>query len=96
MKSWIEVFDKLRGFGDVTFVPGHGAPAQLSAFEFSTREYLMLLHTHMTNAIEQGQDLQDAMVSLDQSRFSKLENFQELAGRNASLAYLEAETEAFK
>lgn len=38
----------------------------------------------------------NAMAGLDQSRFAKLENFQELAGRNASLAYLEAEAEAFK
>ena len=55
----------------------------------------MLLHAHMTKAVEQGKDQQDTMASLNQSRFSKLENYQELAGRNASFAYLEAEAEAF-
>ena len=96
VKSWIEVFDKLRGFGDAIFVPGHGKPAKLSAFEFSTREYLAFLRTEMVKAVEKGQDMQDAMEKIDQSRFSKLENYEDLAGRNASFAYLEAEAEAFK
>lgn len=96
VKSWIEVFDKLRGFGDVLFVPGHGKPARLAAFEFSTREYLFLLRKHMRRALEQNMDQQDALKTLDQSKFAKLENYQELAGRNASFAYLEAEVEAFK
>jgi glyoxylase-like metal-dependent hydrolase (beta-lactamase superfamily II) len=96
VKSWIGVFDTLKDYGNVTFVPGHGKPAPLSAFTFPTRDYLVLLHTHMTKALKQGKDQQDAMASLNQSRFSKLENYQDLAGRNASFAYLEAEAEAFK
>lgn len=96
VKSWLAVFEALREFGDATFVPGHGKPDKLSAFEFSTREYLQVLHAHMTQAVEQGKDLQDAIRSLDQSRFEKLENYEDLAGRNANIAYLEAEAEAFK
>jgi glyoxylase-like metal-dependent hydrolase (beta-lactamase superfamily II) len=96
VKSWIESFDRLRSFGDVTFVPGHGKPAKLSEFEFSTREYLTFLNAEMVKAVEQGKDMQDAMAKIDQSRFSKLANFKELAGRNASFAYMEAEAEAFR
>lgn len=96
VKSWIESFDRLRSFGDVTFVPGHGQPAPLSAFEFSTREYLAMLRTHMLKAIEQEKGLTEAIRSLDQTRFSKLANFADLAGRNASIAYLETEIESFK
>lgn len=96
VKSWIEVFGKLRRFGDATFVPGHGKPAKLSAFQFSTREYLVFLHTHMTKAVKEGKDMQEAINALDQSRFASLENFAELAGRNASIAYLEAEAESFQ
>ena len=96
VKSWIAVFDKLREFKDAIFVPGHGKPARLATFEFSTREYLALLHDHMTKAVEKGQDQIDAIASLDQSRFAKLENYADLAGRNASIAYLEAEADAFK
>jgi len=96
VESWIRVFDKLRGFGNAMFVPGHGKPARLKSFEFSTREYLVTLHTHMTRAVEQGKDQVDAVASLDQRRFSKLANYSDLAGRNASFAYLEAEAAAFK
>jgi glyoxylase-like metal-dependent hydrolase (beta-lactamase superfamily II) len=96
VKSWIEVFDKLRGFGDAIFVPGHGKPAPLSAFEFSTREYLAMLRNHMTKAVDEGKNQQDAIKALDQSRFAKLENYQDLAVRNASFAYLESEIESFK
>lgn len=95
IKSWIAVFEKLREFGDVRFVPGHGKPAPLADFEFPTLEYLKLLHTHMTKMVEDGKDAQDAMASLDQSRWAKLANYQDLAGRNASLAYLEAEAASF-
>lgn len=95
VKAWIKTFDALKRFGDATFVPGHGKPAKLAAFEFSTRQYLVMLRDHMAKAVEQGKDQQDAMASLNQSRFSKLANYQELAGRNASFAYLEAEAEAF-
>jgi glyoxylase-like metal-dependent hydrolase (beta-lactamase superfamily II) len=96
VKTWIEGFDKLRSFGDAVFVPGHGKPARLSAFEFSTREYLGFLRDHMTKAVAEGKDQIDAMNSIDQSRFAKLENYKELAGRNASITFLEAEAESFK
>ena len=96
VESWIKVFDKLRSFGNVTFVPGHGKPAKLSAFEFSTRTYLSLLYKHMKKAVTQGMDQQEAIKTLDQSGFAKLANFQELAARNATFAYVEAEVASFK
>ena len=96
VNSWIKTFDALKKFGNATFVPGHGHPAKLSAFEFSTREYLVLLRDHMAKMVEQGKDQIDAMASLDQSRFSKLANYEELYKRNASFAYLEAEADSFK
>jgi glyoxylase-like metal-dependent hydrolase (beta-lactamase superfamily II) len=95
VKSWIQAFDDLRAFGDVTFIPGHGQPDKLQAFEFPTRAYLALLHNHMSKMIEAGVDLQTAIEKLDQSAYAKLENFEELAGRNANLTYLEREAEFF-
>lgn len=96
VKSWINTFDALKTFGNATFVPGHGKPAKLAAFKFSTRDYLTTLHTHMKTMVAQGVALDDAVKRLNQSRFSRLENFQELAGRNANMAYLESEAESFK
>ena len=95
VKAWITTFDSLKVFGNATFIPGHGKPAKLAAFKFSTRDYLTTLYTHMKAMVAQGVALDDAVKRLDQSKFSKLENFQELAGRNANMAYLESENESF-
>lgn len=95
-KSWIEAFDNLKEFGQVTFIPGHGEPDKLAAFDFPTRQYLSLLYEHMTKMLDEGVDAQDAIERLDQSRFSRLANFEQLAGRNASWSYLEREAAAFE
>ena len=96
IKSWIGVFDQLSRYGDATLIPGHGQPGPLTDFDFPTRQYLNLLLTHMDKMVDEGVDAQDAIDQLDQSRFSKLSNFDQLAGRNASWAYLEREAAAFE
>lgn len=96
MQSWLAAFEKLKGFGNVTFIPGHGQPGPLKNFDFATRQYLDLLLTYMNKMVDEGMDVQDAIDKLDQSKFSKLANFEELAGRNASWAYLEREAAAFE
>jgi len=95
-KLWIAAIDQLKQFGNVTFIPGHGQPGPLKNFDFPTRSYLNLLLTHMDKMVDQGVDVQDAINKLDQSRYSKLTNFELLAGRNASWAYLEREQAAFE
>jgi len=95
-QSWLAAFEKLKAYGDVTFIPGHGHPGPLKDFDFSTRQYLSLLFTHMNKMVEEGVDVQDAINQLDQSKFSKLANFEELAGRNASWTYLEREAASFE
>jgi glyoxylase-like metal-dependent hydrolase (beta-lactamase superfamily II) len=96
VKHWIEAYDRLKQFENVLFVPGHGQPDKLGAFDFPTRQYLTLLFDHMTKKVEEGVDIQDAINQLDQSRFSKLANYEDLAGRNASWTYLEREAAAFE
>ena len=95
VKAWIKTFDALAVFGDAIFIPGHGQPGKLKAFEFPTRDYLHLLYDHMGKKIEAGADIQEAINSLDQSRFKTLADFDVLAGRNASWTYLEREAEFF-
>ena len=96
VKGWIDTFDALKTFGNATFIPGHGKPAKLDAFTFPTRDYLVLLNDYMAKKVEEGMGMDDAIKGLDQSKFSKLANFDELAGRNASWVYLEREAESFK
>jgi len=96
VKQWIASFNKLKNYGKVTFVPGHGQPGPLKDFEFSTLNYMQLLHNHMTRSLEEGLEAQDAINSLNQSAYSKLILFDQVAGRNASWAFLEAEKAAFE
>lgn len=93
--EWAELFDELRQFGDIMIIPGHGEPAKLSAFETSTFEYVTLLRGHMRKALDDGDELQTAISSLDQSKFSYLENYKELSGRNASWTFLQMEQADF-
>ena len=68
----------------------------MADFDFPTLSYLKLLHTHMTKMVDEGVDVQDAIKQLDQSAYKGLVNYDILAGRNASWAYLEAEAAAFE
>ncbi|VAW91091.1 SoxH protein, homolog [hydrothermal vent metagenome] len=95
IRQWIQTYDYLRRFTGDTFIPGHGKPGPLSAFEKSTYQYLLLLDAHMTKMVAEEKGMQEAILRLDQSSFSKLENYKDLAGRNAHRAYLEAELAAF-
>ena len=96
MREWIETYAYLKKFTNATFIPGHGRPALLSEFDKPTLSYLQMLDTYMRQALKDGTDMQDAINGLDQSAYSYLENFDELAGRNANLAYQEAERAAFE
>ena len=96
IKQWIASFNALKKYGKVTFVPGHGQPGALKDFEFSTLDYLTLLQNHMTKSIEADLETQDAINTLNQTAYRKLVNFEQLSGRNASWAYLEAEKAAFE
>jgi len=97
IKEWIESFDHLRQFKQATFIPGHGAPGPLQNFEKSTYSYLKLLNTQMTKMVSEEVGMQDAIIKLKsiQSKYAYLEDFEALSGRNANLAYQEAEIAAF-
>ena len=88
IENWLLSFEKLKQFGDVLFIPGHGQPGKLDDFEMPTKSYLVLIDKHMRSAIESMTDLQDAINTLDQDAFKHLVNFEQLSGSNASWAYL--------
>jgi len=96
IKQWISSFKNLQRYGKVKIIPGHGQPGLLQDFEFSTLNYLQLLHQHMTKSLEEDMEAQDAINTLNQTAYSKLANYDLLAGRNASWAFLEAEKAAFE
>jgi len=93
--QWITAYDQLRSLPVQRFVPGHGPATPRSAFEHSTYRYLTALKSHMDKAVKNGTGPSDATKRFDTSAWHTLTLFDELAGRNASLAYLEAEAEGF-
>jgi len=96
IKQWIATFKKLQHYNNTIIIPGHGKPAPLKNFEFATLNYLQLLHQHMTQSLTDDMEAQDAINTLNQTAYRQLANYEQLAGRNASWAFLEAEKAAFE
>jgi len=96
MTGWIDAFDRLASkYGAAMFVPGHGEPGSLEEFQNPTRDYLASLMNHMNSAVEAGTDMQSAINDFDASRWQELADFDDLAPRNANIAYQESEQRIF-
>ncbi len=91
-KSWIEVFETMAALDPVHVVPGHGHATTLGHATADTYDYLVNLRTQVGVLIENGGDIMDAPM-IDQSAFSYLEQFDNLAGRNAQTTYEQMEWE---
>lgn len=93
--QWIAAYDHLRSLKAKRLVPGHGQVAALTAFQQPTYRYLTALKSHMDKAVKKGTDATTAIATFNAAPWKRLALFDELAGRNASLAYLEAEADGF-
>jgi glyoxylase-like metal-dependent hydrolase (beta-lactamase superfamily II) len=92
-KHWLASFEALEKLAPKQIVPGHGNVCDLAKARRDTKDYLVLLRSHMKTALDKGLDLQRAIDTLDQSRFKTLLNYDSLKGGNANRTYLEMETE---
>lgn len=91
-RNWLESFDMLAALEPQVVVPGHGKPGPLRQSEDQTRDYLLTLRGQIRAVLEAGGD-ETAATSIDQSAFSSLANYDELARRNALQAYVTMEWE---
>ncbi len=91
--NWLASFEAMVKLKPKMIVPGHGRVCDLVQANRDTGDYLLLLITHMKQAVNKGTDMQEAIDSLDQNSFSHLTNFELLKGGNASRAYLEMESQ---
>jgi glyoxylase-like metal-dependent hydrolase (beta-lactamase superfamily II) len=89
--DWLASFDEMEKLKPAVIIPGHGNVCDLAKASKETKDYLVLLRTHMKKAVDNFVDLQAAIDSLDQSRFKYLLNYDSLKGGNASRVYLELE-----
>ena len=92
-KEWINTWDnKFEKLNAIYVIPGHGHPTNMSQVRRYTRDYLIFLREKIGSFLENGGELKDAYY-VDQTPFSHLQTFNELATRNAGRVYEEMEFE---
>jgi len=92
LNDWLDSFAVLESLAPRHVVPGHGAATTLGQAKKDTRDYLLNLQGGIRRIIRDGKG-DRAAVAIDQSQWSGLANFEQLARRNALAAYYQLEFE---
>jgi glyoxylase-like metal-dependent hydrolase (beta-lactamase superfamily II) len=90
--SWITAFEAMAAFEPEVVVGGHGKPATLDKAKADSYNYLVFLRQAVQQFMDEGYGMEE-IGKLDQSRFSHLENYDSLKGRNAQRVFEELEWE---
>lgn len=90
--DWLETWDRFEELGATYVIPGHGHPTNMAQVRRYTRDYLVYLRAQVGALLEAGGDLSEAYY-VDQSPYSHLDTFDELATRNAGRVYEQMEFE---
>ena len=90
--SWIGAFEAMAARQPSIVVGGHGQPADLAKATTDTYDYLVFLRNAVRTLMDAGHGMEE-IGTIDQARFSHLENYDSLKGRNAQRVYEELEWE---
>jgi len=90
--NWIPAFKAMAALGPRVIVPGHGMPGNLAKAKADTYDYLVNLRDKVKAVIDSGGVIADA-TKVDQDKFKYLENFDQLAKRNAQQVFIQLEFE---
>ncbi|MEL7256265.1 MAG: MBL fold metallo-hydrolase [Pseudomonadota bacterium] len=91
--EWLETWDNAFEPLNATYViPGHGHPTNMAQVRRYTKDYLVYLRDKIGEHLENGGDLAEAYY-VDQSPYSHLHTFEELATKNAGRVYEQMEFE---
>ena len=90
--KWIDVFKTMAKLGATHVVPGHGHATDMEKAKADTLDYLTNLREKMRVYMDAGGEIIES-VNVDQSSFSYLEQFENLAKRNAQQVFSELEFE---
>ena len=88
LKSW-ERFEQLKA---LYVIPGHGHPTNMDQVRRYTKDYLRYIREKVRQLLDDGGDLQ-AAYEIDQSPYSHLHTFDELAKKNAGRVFEQMEFE---
>jgi glyoxylase-like metal-dependent hydrolase (beta-lactamase superfamily II) len=92
-RNWLATFEALETLSATHIVPGHGGVTTLAQAQADTKNYLVRLRAHMKKAVDEGQDISEAVRSFSADEFKHLLNAKDLMPGNASRTYLELERE---
>ncbi|MFD1156623.1 MBL fold metallo-hydrolase [Roseovarius aestuarii] len=91
--DWLETWDaEFEALNATYVIPGHGHPTNMAQVRRYTKDYLMYLRGKIGEHLDAGGDLADAYY-VDQSPYSHLHTFDELATKNAGRVYEQMEFE---
>jgi len=90
--GWIETWGEFAALDAAYVIPGHGEPTNMEEVTKYTRGYLAYMRERIGELIDQDGDLQEA-YTIDQSAYSHLDTFQELARQNAGRIFRAMEFE---
>lgn len=84
--GWIDTWDKIEALQAEVIIPGHGGPTNIKEVTKYTKDYLVYMRDEVEKILDNGGSELDA-YKIDQSKFSHLDTFNELALQNAGRIY---------
>ena len=85
-KGWLETYERFLALEPEVVIPGHGVPTNVDVVTKYTKDYLVFLRGEVQKLLDEGGTLADA-YKIDQSAYSHLDTFDELAARNAGIVF---------
>ncbi|KAG1663440.1 Ferric uptake regulation protein [Nymphon striatum] len=91
--GWIGTWDKVEALKAEKIIPGHGSPTNITEVTKYTKDYLVYMRGEVEKILDDDGTEQDA-YNIDQSGFSHLDTFNELALQNAGRIFRQMEFDA--
>jgi len=90
--AWIETWDRFAALDAEIVIPGHGIPTNMAMVTKYTRDYLIYMRSEVEKILDEEYGLAEA-YKIDQSAYSHLDTFDELAKQNAGVIFRAMEFE---
>jgi glyoxylase-like metal-dependent hydrolase (beta-lactamase superfamily II) len=90
--AWLESWERFEALEALYVIPGHGHPTNMAQVRRYTKDYLVFIRGEVQKLLDDGEDL-EAAYNIDQSRYSHLDTFDELASINAGRVFEQMEFE---
>lgn len=90
--EWLESWERFEALNALYVIPGHGHPTNMDQVRRYTKDYLVFLRAEVAEVLDNGGGLLEA-YKIDQSAYSRLDTFDELAVKNAGRLFTQMEFE---